>query len=238
MFEDSTFDSRSVLPNKTPQRMMVALVVNVSIVAGLLVFPLLYPESLPGHLLREVLYVPPVPVAPADPRPVAVERSAVETVSLRNPFEAPRKIPGKINMDAEPALADAGNASTFMDVIGAPAASTNVFHAAPAHVVVQAVPKSVKISGGVAEGRLVFHPTPSYPVIAKASHTEGTVVLAATIDHEGKIANLRVVSGPAMLQEAALQAVSQWRYRPYMLNNQPVDVETTVNVVFSLSGRL
>jgi protein TonB len=237
MFEDATFDSRSALPNKTPQRMVIALGVNVSILTALLVFPLVYPESLSGHLLRDVLYVPPVPVAPAVARTVQVERSTVETVSLRNPFEAPTKIPGKISMDAEPALSDAGNSSTLMDVIGAPAASTNVFHAAPAHVVVQAAAKSVKISGGVAEGRLLFHPTPAYPVIAKVSRTEGTVVLAATIDHEGKIANLRVMSGPAMLQEAAVLAVSQWRYRPYMLNNQPVDVETTVNVVFSLGGR-
>jgi protein TonB len=63
---------------------------------------------------------------------------------------------------------------------------------------------------------------------------EGTVELAATISKTGTIANLRVVSGPPALQQAAFDAVSNWRYRPYLLNGQPVDVETTVNVVFSL----
>jgi protein TonB len=60
------------------------------------------------------------------------------------------------------------------------------------------------------------------------------VVLEATISKSGSIENLRVVSGPAMLRQAALDAVSQWRYRPYLLNGEPVAVETTVNVVFNL----
>jgi protein TonB len=75
---------------------------------------------------------------------------------------------------------------------------------------------------------------PLYPEIAKVTRTEGAVVLSATIARDGTIANLRVVSGPAMLLQAALDAVSQWRYRPYLLNGEPVAVETTVNVVFSL----
>jgi protein TonB len=74
-----------------------------------------------------------------------------------------------------------------------------------------------------------------YPPIAKAAQISGTVVLEATISTEGAIENLRVVSGPAMLQQSALNAVKQWRYRPYLLNNTPVEVETTVNVVFSLN---
>ncbi len=75
---------------------------------------------------------------------------------------------------------------------------------------------------------------PPYPAIAKAAGVQGTVILQATISKSGTIENLRVVSGPAMLQQAALDAVKTWRYRPYLLNGQPVEVETTVNVVFSL----
>jgi protein TonB len=62
------------------------------------------------------------------------------------------------------------------------------------------------------------------------------VVLQATISKTGSIENLHIVSGPAMLQQAAMQAVRSWRYRPYLLNNEPVEVETTVNVIFSLGG--
>jgi protein TonB len=63
------------------------------------------------------------------------------------------------------------------------------------------------------------------------------VVLQATISKEGRVANLRVVSGPAMLQQAALDAVKDWRYKPYLLDDVPVEVETTINVVFTLTNR-
>jgi protein TonB len=78
--------------------------------------------------------------------------------------------------------------------------------------------------------------TPLYPPIAKAARVSGTVVLQATISKAGTIENLRVISGPAMLQGSAMDAVRSWRYRPYLLNGDPVEVETTVNVVFTLGG--
>jgi protein TonB len=77
---------------------------------------------------------------------------------------------------------------------------------------------------------------PQYPAIAKAARIQGTVVLQATISKSGSIQNLRVISGPPMLQQAALEAVRSWRYKPYLLNGDPVEVETTVNVVFNLGG--
>jgi protein TonB len=81
---------------------------------------------------------------------------------------------------------------------------------------------------------LIEKQMPVYPAIAKATRTEGTVVLQATISRSGTIENLRVASGPGLLQQAALDAVKTWRYRPYLLNGEPVEVETTVNVVFKL----
>ena len=74
----------------------------------------------------------------------------------------------------------------------------------------------------------------SLPPIAIAARIEGTVVLQATISKAGTIENLRVASGPPMLQQAALDAVKTWLYRPYLLDGQPVEVETTVNVIFTL----
>jgi protein TonB len=95
--------------------------------------------------------------------------------------------------------------------------------------------KKVKISAGVAVGMLLQKTQPEYPPIAKAARVSGTVVLDVTISKTGAVENLRVVSGPAMLQRAALEAVMSWRYRPYLLNNEPAEVETTVNVNFNLS---
>lgn len=97
------------------------------------------------------------------------------------------------------------------------------------------VPAGAAISGGVAEGLLIHRTPPVYPSIAKSAHVEGTISIGATITKSGALTNLHVVSGPGMLREAAMNAVKSWRYRPYMLNNQPVDVDTTITVVFSLS---
>jgi protein TonB len=95
----------------------------------------------------------------------------------------------------------------------------------------------VIISGGVVEGLRISAVTPIYPPIAIAARVSGAIVLAATISKSGAIENLRVVSGPPMLRQSAIDAVQHWRYRPYLLNNQPVEVETTINVVFSLGNR-
>jgi protein TonB len=111
----------------------------------------------------------------------------------------------------------------------------DAFRSQPQPRVIHSEPKSpVRVPSALAAGLLIRKVIPPYPALAKAARAEGTVVLSATIAKDGTIANLRVVSGPAMLQEAALDAVSQWRYRPYLLNGEPVAVETTVNVVFTL----
>jgi protein TonB len=105
-----------------------------------------------------------------------------------------------------------------------------------APVVKAAPPKKIAVSQGVMAGNLLSKPEPQYPAIAKAARIQGTVVLSATISKTGTITNLQVVSGPQMLAPAALEAVRQWRYKPYLLNGEPVEVETRVNVTFTLGG--
>jgi protein TonB len=83
---------------------------------------------------------------------------------------------------------------------------------------------------------LVQSTPPAYPPLAKTAHVAGTVELHATIATNGTIKDLRAVNGPVMLRQAAVDAVKNWRYQPYKLNNQPVEVETTINIVFTLGG--
>jgi TonB family protein len=94
--------------------------------------------------------------------------------------------------------------------------------------------RKISISGGVMVGMLAKKVDPVYPPIALAAHVQGSVVLQAVIGTNGRIENLRVISGPAMLQQAALDAVKQWVYKPYSLDGEPVEVETQINVVFML----
>jgi protein TonB len=94
--------------------------------------------------------------------------------------------------------------------------------------------KPLVISAGVATGLLIQKNAPTYPAIARSARVSGTVILEATITTTGTIKNLYAVSGPAMLRQAAVDAVRTWRYKPYKLNNDPVEVQATINVIFNL----
>ena len=86
------------------------------------------------------------------------------------------------------------------------------------------------------EGNLVRRVQPDYPALARNARIQGQVLLSAVISKDGAIQNLQVLAGHPMLVRAAVDAVRQWRYRPYILNNEPVEVETRIAVNFSLSG--
>jgi protein TonB len=93
-----------------------------------------------------------------------------------------------------------------------------------------------RISGGVMAGQILTKVQPVYPPIAKAAHVSGTVVLHAIISKTGSIENLSAISGPDMLKSAAIDAVRQWRYKPYLLNGEPTEVDTTITVNFNMNG--
>jgi protein TonB len=97
-------------------------------------------------------------------------------------------------------------------------------------------PQKVRVSSGVASGNLLSPIKPIYPQIAKQARIQGQVVIQATISKAGTIENARVISGHPMLVQNALEAVKQARYKPYLLNGEPVEVETTINVNFTLGG--
>jgi periplasmic protein TonB len=97
-------------------------------------------------------------------------------------------------------------------------------------------PEHVRVPVGVTRGMLVKKVAPKYPKKARKNHIEGTVVLHAKISKEGDIADLSVISGDPMLTQAALDAVKQWKYRPYLLEGKAVAVETEIRVNFQLAA--
>jgi protein TonB len=94
----------------------------------------------------------------------------------------------------------------------------------------------VHLSSGVVAGMKISTPDPIYPPIAKAAHLQGAVILHAVISKQGTIEHLEVVAGPQMLTKAAMDAVSRWRYKPYLLNGEPTEVETSITVNFVIGG--
>jgi bla regulator protein blaR1 len=98
------------------------------------------------------------------------------------------------------------------------------------------LPASLTVPARVMSGNLLTKAAPVYPPAAKKAKIEGTVVLSAVISKDGKVESLRVLSGPNELQQSSLDAVRQWTYKPYLLNGDPVEVKTTVHIIYSLAG--
>jgi len=96
-------------------------------------------------------------------------------------------------------------------------------------------PIKLRVSQGVMDSNIVHRVEPVYPPEARRNHIQGTVLLQATIGRDGRIRNLRLISGPPELTEASVGAIEQWRYRPYTLNGEPVEVDTTIDVIFTLN---
>jgi periplasmic protein TonB len=234
MFEDSTFESTGRIKTRSRRWMLAALTLNGSILVALILIPLIYPDALPGH------FIPPLLVVPAAPQPppfMHARAEAARGISEINSghIVVPTEVPHIITYVHDPAPSiDPGIATGFgPSVPGADGA--NPFGARPPLTVVHPpAPATLRLPSRLVESTVIYKTIPQYPAIAKAAHQEGTVVLQAMISKAGTIGNLQVVSGPAMLQQAALDAVKTWRYRPYLLNDQPVEVETTVSVIFKL----
>jgi len=157
-------------------------------------------------------------------------------------LHAPTKIPKDIKMlkeDAPPPTQMAGVAgmSGMGSGSGVPGGVMGGIGNAPTPVVKVAAPKGPqRVSSGVVAGNKLSGSNPVYPPIARAAHVSGAVVLHAIISKEGTIKNLTAISGPEMLRGAALSAVENWRYKPYILNGEPTEVETTVTVNFNFGG--
>jgi periplasmic protein TonB len=232
MFEDSTFESAGRIRTRSRRWMVAAFAFNLSILLCFVMVPLIYLEALTPQTIITLIPMAPVPEQQPVQKPIAQTPRPV--TKPYDPFAAPQKIPtGPIYIPTEPepvAIAIPGG-----DGSGIPGGwGPSLPGQAMPRVVKQIISGPVRVSTAVEEGLILQKTRPVYPPIAIAAHVQGTVILAANISKGGAIENLRVVSGPAMLQQSAVNAVSTWRYRPYLLDGQPVEVETTVNVVFTL----
>jgi protein TonB len=112
----------------------------------------------------------------------------------------------------------------------------SVLSSTPVAVPKIATPQRVRVSSGVVTGLKIHDVRPNYPPLARQARIQGKVVLQAQISKEGTIENLQLISGHPMLAPAAIEAVKQWRFKPYLLNGEPVEVDTQVEVNFTLAG--
>jgi periplasmic protein TonB len=237
MFEDSLMESGGKIRTNQKYTTTISFIIEIVVVGFLILLPLLITEALPLHQLNSFLVAPPPPPPPPPPpaaQPIKVQKvSEVVNGELRTPSKIPKVIKMIKEEETPPSTGVTGGVvggvpgGQVGGVIGSIVGST----AAPPKM---ATPQKLRVSSGVAEGNLLRKIEPQYPPMAKIAHIQGDVILAATISKSGIIENLHVVSGHPILAQAAMDAVKQWKYKPYLLNGEPVEVETTVKVTFHM----
>ena len=240
MFEDSLIDSSGRIKTQSKYYTLVGILLNTAVLATMILVPLIYPEALPRQAMSTLLVAPPPPLQKPAPEPAQLREPKVKGVSeiLENSIIAPSIIPphAKIIVSDSTLLSSAitsmgeGSGDGFRGMT----AILNNSDASP--VIRQATARKTTVSSGVMQGYVLSRVTPIYPAIARAAHISGRVVMQATISKTGSIVNLHVLSGPPMLQQSAMEAVRNWKYKPYLLNGEPVEVETEINVIFNLGG--
>ena len=223
-------------PTKTHKSWTVALSAIVqSIILGILILiPLIYTEALPKGMLNTFL-VAPAPPPPPPPPAAPVKTVRAPRVVQLNKMVAPTVIPKNVAIvkDEAPVIytnggVDGGTGGGILNgIIGSGGSGPPPPPKAASRI---------RVGGNVQAAALVNKVTPQYPPIAKTAHVAGTVILHAIIAKDGSIQELQYMSGPPLLMKSAMDAVKEWRYKPTMLNGEPVEVDTTISVVFSLGG--
>ncbi len=237
MFEDSLVESSGKLGVRHPWTTAISFALQAIALSLLLLLSLLYTESLPTQRWVNILQSPPPPSAPATVSE-RVAPAAPKGSESQDVLVVPRQIPNSIatihdeGPSSDKPVGVAGDAPGGLPD-GVCETATPTFRT-EINVPKLAVSK-VRVSSGVAEGMLIQQVKPQYPASAKLARIEGKVVLQAVIGKDGTIQNLHVISGHPLLTPAAIDAVKQWRYKPYYLNAEPVEVETQIVVNFLLT---
>jgi protein TonB len=238
----------SAVRKKTNKTWTVVLsaILQVAVVGVFILIPLIYTEALPKQFLNTFLVAPPPP-APPPPPAAAVTRIVKPVVHLiqSGKLMAPTAIPKHVEIIKEEEAPDVGATGVTGGVVGGipGGAEGGVLGGiigstggAPPPPPPKAAAQRIRVGGNVQEAKIISKPLPIYPEIAKTAHIQGTVLLHAIIGKDGRVAQLLFISGPPLLMRSAMDAVREWRYQPTLLNGDPVEVDTTISVVFTFGG--
>ena len=234
MFDQLVVSSAHVQKTHKPWAMVTSGLVQGLIVGVMILIPLIYTEALPKGMLNTFL-VAPAPPPPPPPPAAPVKTVRAPRVVQLNKMVAPTVIPKNVAIvkDEAPVIytnggVDGGTGGGILNgIIGSGGSGPPPPPKAASRI---------RVGGNVQAAALVNKVTPQYPPIAKTAHVAGTVILHAIIAKDGSIQELQYMSGPPLLMKSAMDAVKEWRYKPTMLNGEPVEVDTTISVVFSLGG--
>ena len=240
LFADSLVSSRPELARRGWST-LTSFTLQALVVTALLLLSIFRPTGLPAlrQLSTPISLGEPQPLAPDAPARRGTVTTPAQTpiIVFRQPSQIPSVVPNAGDESAPavpgtgPYAAGPGGGGDRSGVSGLFNEGTQPLPVAPP----KPLPTHIRLSH-IDEGSLIRKVQPTYPPLAKSARIQGEVVLQAMISKQGTVENLHVLSGHPMLTAAAIDAVRQWRYRPYILNGEPVEVETQITVNFSMTG--
>jgi periplasmic protein TonB len=231
MFEQSLMESGGGLRRHRGLVTSISALAQLTLLAIAVLLPMIFSQTLPLLKQRSVERVLiPRSVPPPEPPPPTNEggrqnnlSSGPRTIVVNNPFPAMRTLASGHEVN-QPQIPQWYSPSTGPGDLPIGNTTSNV-----------SGPSKPPIVSILSEGRIIRRVTPEYPAIAKRTGVQGKVVLEAVISRAGRIENLRLISGHPWLASAAEAAVSQWQFRPYILNGAPIEVMTQITVDFKLN---
>jgi len=248
MFEQTFVEG--VGKTRKPWTVLVAFIGEIIFIGIAVLVPMIYFDVLPKTTLTSFLVAPPPPPPPPPPPQAAAPVKVVKVIPRQfdaGRLMAPKSIPKEIAVIKEEELPPPSSA--VGGVVGGMAGGMaggvlggiigSVPMAAPPPppppVKQAAAVQRIRVGGNVQQAKLVRQPKPAYPPLAKQARIQGVVHLQAIISKDGTIQKLEVIGGHPLLVPAALEAVKQWVYQPTLLNGEPVEVITQIDVNFTLS---
>ncbi|HEY1483740.1 MAG TPA: energy transducer TonB [Candidatus Acidoferrum sp.] len=244
MFEEMVVSTNKAQKTNKPWTVVLSMLFQIGFLAVLILIPLIYTEALPKTLMSSILLAPPPPPPPPPP-PAAVQVVKIKPVAHlmdAGKLVAPKVIPKDVKIikeeEAPPDMGVSGGVpggvagGSMGGVMGGVIGGAGTAAPPPPKV----TPKRVSVGGNVQAARLVNRVQPVYPPLARQTRISGTVKLHAIIGKNGAVEQLQVLSGHPLLVQSALDAVKQWRYQPTLLNGDPVEVDTEIDVIFSLAS--
>src|SRR5499433_1055822 len=243
MFEEMVVSSPKGKKTNKGWTVILSGVVQATFLAVLILIPLIYTEALPKASLATLLIAPPPPPPPPPPpaaTPIVKVKPQVHVMDAGK-LVAPKAIPKEVKIIKEEAAPDmsAGMAGgvpggvaggSMGGVIGGVIGGMGGAPPPP-----KPTQSRIRQGGSVQAALLVNKVQPVYPPLARQTRISGTVRLHAIISKSGSVESLEVLSGHPLLVRAAMDAVQQWKYKPTLLNGEPVEVDTTIDVIFSLN---
>src|SRR5215469_15707349 len=243
MFEEMVVSNPKSKKTNKPWTVMLSGLVQIAFLAVLILIPLIYTEALPKASLATLLIAPPPPPPPPPPPAAAQIVKVKPQVHLMDAGKlvAPKAIPKEVKIIKEEAETPDAMGAIGGVPGGVPGGQMGgviggvIGGAGSAPPPPKPSQTRIRQGGAVTAASLINKVNPTYPPLARQTRISGTVRLHAIISKDGSVQQLEVISGHPLLVQAALDAVRQWRYRPTLLNGEAVEVDTTIDVIFSLN---